>query len=79
MVKELCLYYNYRLNYDFRNALYSGVAKMRKMGLKIAIFTIRMLIHNNTANSKTYVNTHLKPENISNIPLNIENDMISIS
>ena len=47
MVKELCFYHNWNLNYDLRNALYSGVANniMRKMGLKLALFIIRMLIY----------------------------------
>ena len=45
MVKELCFYHNKKLNYDLRNALYSGVANMRKIGLKIALFTIPMLIY----------------------------------
>ena len=45
MVKELCVYHNYKLNYDLRNALYSGVSNMRKMGLKIALFTIRVFIY----------------------------------
>ena len=40
MVTELCFYHNKRLNYDVRNALYSGVANMRKMSLKIALFSI---------------------------------------
>ena len=35
IVKELCVYQNYKLNYDFRNVLYSGVSNMGKMGLKI--------------------------------------------
>ena len=43
MVKELCLYHNYKINYDVRNVLYSEVANMTKMGLKIALFTILML------------------------------------
>ena len=30
---------------DLGNVLYSGIANMRKMGLKIALFTIRMLIY----------------------------------
>ena len=30
----------YKLNYEKQNALYSGVANLRKMGLKIALFTI---------------------------------------
>ena len=45
MVKELCVYHNYKLNYDLRNGLYSGVSIMRKIGLKIALFTIRVLIY----------------------------------
>ena len=45
MVKELCVYHNYKLNYDLRYALYSGVLNMRKMGLKIALFIIRVLIY----------------------------------
>ena len=40
MVKELCFYHNSKLNYNLRNALYSGVATMGKMGLKIALFII---------------------------------------
>ena len=44
-VKELCFYHNYKLNYSLRNGLYSGVANMRKMGLKIALFTVHMLIY----------------------------------
>ena len=48
MVKELCFYHNSKLNYGLRNALYSGVANMRKMGLKIALFTIPMLIYINS-------------------------------
>ena len=43
MVKELCFYHNYKLNYDLQNALYSGVVNMRKMGLQIALLTIKML------------------------------------
>ena len=47
MVKELCFYHNKikKLNYDLPNGLYSGVANMRKMGLKIALFTIPMLVY----------------------------------
>ena len=45
MVKELCFYYNYKINYDLRNALYSRVVNMRKKGVKIALFTIPMLIY----------------------------------
>ena len=45
MVKTLCLCHNKKLNYDLQNALFSGVANMRKMGLKIALFTIQMLIY----------------------------------
>ena len=45
MVKELCFCHNWKLNYDLRNMLYSGVANVRKMGLKIALFTIPMLIY----------------------------------
>ena len=45
MLKELCVYHNYKLNYVLRNALYSGVSNMRKMGLKIVIFTIQVLIY----------------------------------
>ena len=40
MVKELCFYHN-KLNYSLRNALYSGVANMRKMGLKIALLPLQ--------------------------------------
>ena len=43
-MKELCFYHNKKLNYDKQNALYSGVANIRKKGLKIALFTILMLI-----------------------------------
>ena len=52
MVKELCLYHNKKLNYDMRNSLYSGVTNMRKMGLKIAIFTTQILIYINLAYSQ---------------------------
>ena len=45
MVKDLCFYHDWKLNYDLRNGLYSGVANMRKMGLKIALFSIPMLIY----------------------------------
>ena len=45
MVEELCFYHNPKLNYNLRNALYSGVANMRKMGLKISLFIILMLIY----------------------------------
>ena len=45
MVTELCVYHNYILNYDLRNGLYYGVSNMRKMGLKIALFTIQVLIY----------------------------------
>ena len=45
IVKELCFYHNQKLNYSLWNAIYSGVANMRKMGLKIAFFTIPMLIY----------------------------------
>ena len=45
MVKELCVYHNYKLNYDLRNTLYSGVSNMIKMGLKIALFTVQVLIY----------------------------------
>ena len=45
MVKELCFYHNDKLNYDLRNGLYSSVGKMTEMGLKIALFTIPMLIY----------------------------------
>ena len=61
---------------------------MRKMGLKTDLFNILMLIYielTKKANSKTYVipmsylcNTHLNPKNLSYIPLNIENNMISL-
>ena len=34
IVKKICFYHNYKLNYDKQNALYSGVANMRKMGLQ---------------------------------------------
>ena len=51
---------------------------MRKMGLKIALFTIRRLIYIKLTYSQYYnlCNTHLKPKNLSKIPLNIENNMI---
>ena len=56
MVKELCFYHNLKLNYDMPNTLYYGVANMRKMGLRIALFSIPMLIYRSQkANSKTYV------------------------
>ena len=45
MVKDLCFYHNKKLNYDLPNGLYFGVANMRKMGLKVALFTIPMLIY----------------------------------
>ena len=45
VVQQLCFYHNYKLNYDLRNGLYSGVVNMRKMGLKIVIFTVPMLIY----------------------------------
>ena len=45
MVKELCFYHNKELNYDLPNGLYFGVVNMRKMGLKIALFTIPLLIY----------------------------------
>ena len=45
MVKELCFYHNLKLNYDMPNTLYYGVAKMRKMGLRMALFSIPMLIY----------------------------------
>ena len=45
MVKQLCFYHNKKLNYDLPNGLYFGVANIRKMGLKIALFTIPMLIY----------------------------------
>ena len=45
MVKELCFHHNKKLNYDLRNRLYSGVVNMRKMGLKIVIFTVPMSIY----------------------------------
>ena len=35
MVKELSFYHNKCLNYDQSNALWSDVANMRKIGLKI--------------------------------------------
>ena len=41
MVKELCFYHNQKPNYSLRNALYSGVANMRKMGLKIALLPLQ--------------------------------------
>ena len=45
-VKRLFFYHNEKLNYDKQNALYSGVANIRKKGLKIAILTILLLIYN---------------------------------
>ena len=45
MVKELCFYHNLKLNYDLPNMLYYGVANMRKMGLRIVLFSIPMLIY----------------------------------
>ena len=45
MIKELCFYHNKKLNYDLRNGLYSGVANMIKLGLKVALFTIPMFIY----------------------------------
>ena len=33
------------LNYNLQNGLYSGVENMWKMGLKIALFSIPMLIY----------------------------------
>ena len=45
MVKELFFYHNKKLNFYLLNGLYPGVANMRKMGLKIALFTILMLIY----------------------------------
>ena len=45
MVKELFFYHNKKLNNDSPNGLYSGVANMRKMGLKIALFPIPMLLY----------------------------------
>ena len=58
----------------------SGVANMRKMGLKIVLFTILMLIYIKLTYSqyKNLCNTHLKPKNLSYIPLNIENNIISL-
>ena len=43
-VIKLCFCHNKKLNYDKQNALYSGVLNNRKKGLKIALFTILMLI-----------------------------------
>ena len=40
IVKKICFYHNQKLNYNLRNALYCGVANMRKMGLKLALFII---------------------------------------
>ena len=53
---------------------------MRKMGLKIARFTIHMLIYIKFiySNSKTYVIAIQNINNLSFIPLNIENNMISL-
>ena len=45
MMKELCFLHDKKLNYDLQNALYSGVAYMRKIGQNIALFTIPMLIY----------------------------------
>ena len=44
MVKELCFYHNLKLNNDLPNTLYYGVANLRKMGLRIALFSIPILI-----------------------------------
>ena len=45
MVKELCVYHNKKLNYDKQNALYSGVANMRKMGLKMPFVYSNVNLH----------------------------------
>ena len=45
MVKELCVYHNYKLNYDLRSAQYSGVSNIRKVGLKTVLFTNPVLIY----------------------------------
>ena len=45
MVEELCVYHNYKLNYDLRNALYSGVSNMRKMGLKLPFYHLSVDLH----------------------------------
>ena len=80
MVKTLCFYHNSKRNYNLRNALYSGVANMRKMGLKIALFIIQMLIYIKLTYSQlqNLCMTHLKPKNLSNYQLNIGNNMISM-
>ena len=51
---------------------------MRKMGLKIALFTILMLIYIKLTYSQLLCNPRLEHKKLSNIPLNIENNMISM-
>ena len=45
MVKDLCVYHNYKLNYDLQSVRYSGVSNIRKVGLKTVLFTIPVLIY----------------------------------
>ena len=45
MAKDLCFSHNQKLNYDLLNGLYSSVENMRKMGLKIVLFSIPILIY----------------------------------
>ena len=52
---------------------------MRKMCLKIVVFTILMLIYVKRRQPIVNLcNTNLKPKNLSHIPLNIENNMMSM-
>ena len=51
---------------------------MRKIGLKIALFTILMLIYIKLTYRQLLCNTRLKHKKLSNIPLDIENNMISM-
>ena len=44
------------------NALWSGVANMRKIGLKIALLTISMLIY--TKLTYSYSKTYVIPKNL---------------
>ena len=50
------------------------------MGLKTVLFNLLMLIYIKLTYSHIYnlCNAHLKPKNLSYIPLNIENEMISL-
>ena len=48
MVIELCFYHKENLSY----AVWSGVANMRKIGLKIGILAILMLIYINLLHSQ---------------------------